>query len=90
MPREPLLLLTLANLLAESFQLSLVRCAEASTQKPANLSRELGGAETLMQGAGDFNPSGDLAGRLEFAESLVASGDDLGEIFVERQGTDVG
>lgn len=43
-----------------------------------------------MQGAGDLDAGGDLAGGFQLAQALVAGGDDLGEILVERQGADVG
>jgi hypothetical protein len=43
----------------------------------------------LVEGADDFDTGGDFCRGLELAETLVAGGDDLGEVFVERQGLDI-
>lgn len=43
-----------------------------------------------MQCACDFYARGNLPGRLKFAETLIACGDNLGKVLVERQSADIG
>lgn len=43
-----------------------------------------------MQGTDDFDADGYLAGRFQFAETLVAGGDYLGEVLVQGEGADIG
>jgi hypothetical protein len=53
------------------------------------LLRELVRAESLMKSAHDLDTSFYLARRLKFAKTIVTGGDNLGEVFVKAQASDI-
>lgn len=53
------------------------------------MARELPWSEALMQRANNLDSCGDFSGGFKLAEAFVTGGDDLGEILVEREGSDI-